>query len=396
VLLLPLAGLLAFLIWQLYQRIDPIQGFDYQGHLDYVRYVDLTASLPLANQGWEMYHPPAYWVLTAAIFEAIHRLGASLSLTDAGQGVSTGAWILEGVVAATVVRVLGGKWIGAAAAAALSWLLIGQSIVGTALYNETLTGLGVGTLVLGAALWLGRNGVGLPVLGVGFALALLSKYSGLLAALVAVPIILWVARDRLKPTLAALLPGTVLGALYYGRNVLHFGTPLPSNIDIFNLRAWDPLGWGHPAGYFTSLSPGYCAAQHSFWMGLWKWLWATDCFPIAPWRNVVETKLLVIALATTILIAVALLWASWQSRRDPRLLILPATALMVLAGFVAYNLRWPAISSDKGLYLLAVIVPVAVVVGLLVDRLTPRRRGGWLVYGAVLGWSVFMVHASLG
>src|SRR5437016_1214834 len=58
VLLFPLAGLFIFLIWHLYPRIQPTQGFDYQGHLDYVRFIDLNASLPLANQGWEMYHPP--------------------------------------------------------------------------------------------------------------------------------------------------------------------------------------------------------------------------------------------------------------------------------------------------------------------------------------------------
>ena len=54
-LLLPLAALLAFLIWHLYPRVDPAQGFDFQGHLDYLRYIDLSASLPLASQGWEMY-----------------------------------------------------------------------------------------------------------------------------------------------------------------------------------------------------------------------------------------------------------------------------------------------------------------------------------------------------
>ena len=396
VLLLPLVALLAYLIWHVYQRIDPTQGFDYQGHLDYVRYIDLSASLPLASQGWEMYHPPAYWALAAALFEVIHRLGASLTLTDAGQALATASWILEGLVAAIVVRVLGGNWIGAATAAAMSWLLIGQSIVGTALYNETLTGLGVGTLILGAALWYQGRRSGLFVIGLGFALAILSKYSGLLAALAAVPIIIWLTRDRLMPTLIALLPGTVLGALFYGRNVVTFGTPVPSNIDLFKLQTFDSMGWGHPAGYFTTLSPGYCAAPHSFWMGLWKWLWATDCLPIAPWRNVVEDKLLAVALATTVIIVVALLWASVRSRQDPRLLILPVTAIVVIAGVIAYNLKWPAISNDKGVYLLAAIVPVAVVVGLLVDRLTHRRLVSWLAYGAILGWSGFMVHAALG
>lgn len=389
-------ALLVFLVFSVYQRLDPTVGFDYEGHLDYLRFIDFNGSFPLADQGWEMYHPPAFWLIAVGLFEVLHRLGSALTLTNAGQAIATIAWVLEGVVAAAAVRALGGRWLGAAAAAALVWLIPGQAIVGTAVYNETTTALGVGTLLLGGLLWLRGFRVGLALLSIGFLLAELGKYSGLLAAAAALPIILWIAKDRLRPTMLALAPGLALGALYYGRNLLHFGTPLPTNIELYRLKDWDQLGWGHTAGYFTSLSSGFCAGRQSFWMGLWKWFWATDCFPIAPWRNVVETKLLIGAVLTTVFVIAALAWTAWRGRRDRVLLLVAAIPAAVLLGYVVYVVRWPALSSNKGLYLLAAAVPVAVAAGLLTDRLTRSRRSAFVGYAVMLGWGVLMVHASLG
>jgi len=145
--------LLGGVIVSVYGRFDGTLGFDYGHHLAYARYVDFTARIPLATRGWQMYHPPAYYAATALLFEALHRLGATLTLTDAGRWLATAAWILEGMVAAAAVKAWRGSWLGAAAGGAIVWLLPGQSMMGSMIYNETLTGLGVGVIVLGAAIW---------------------------------------------------------------------------------------------------------------------------------------------------------------------------------------------------------------------------------------------------
>src|SRR5713226_1207950 len=155
--LAPLAALLAGVVWIIYQRLDPAIGFDYAGHLDYVRFIDFNLSIPLADRGWQTYHPPAYYALAAAVFEALHRLGWTGTITDAGRWVATAAWVSEGVTAIATVRLIGAGWVASAVAAALVWLLPGQSIMGTMLYNETLTGLGVGLMTLGLVVWWRRR-----------------------------------------------------------------------------------------------------------------------------------------------------------------------------------------------------------------------------------------------
>jgi hypothetical protein len=394
-LLLPLVALLVVLAIAVYQRLDPTIGFDYGGHLDYARYVDATASIPLADRGWQMYHPPAFYVLTVLIFEALHRLGAGLTLTDAGRALATVAWVAEGAVAIVLVRVLGGSWLGACATAALVWLLPGQAMMGSMLYNETLTGAGVAILILGIALFGRRSRTALVLVGVGFGLAVLSKYSGLVAAIAAFPFLLWVARHRLRSLAIALLPGSLIGAWFYGRNVLHFGTPLPLNSDLFLLKSWDPVGFGDPPGFFTRLALGPCAVHRSFWGGLWKWFWATDCSGIAPWRQVVGGALLVGAGVATVAVLAALGWTVLRKAEwEPARLVLVAVPIAIFAAFLYYNLRQPALTSDKGVYVLAGLVPAAVATGLELSRLTARHEAGVIAYLGILGWSLLMVHAS--
>jgi hypothetical protein len=390
----PLVALLAAVIWIVYQRLDPAIGFDYAGHLDYIRYIDFTGSIPLADRGWQTYHPPAFYALAAAVFEAMHRVGWAGTITDAGRWVSTSAWVLEGVTAIATVRLIGGGWVASGVAAALVWLLPGQSIMGSMLYNETLTGLGVGLLTMGLVLWWRRRTAGLALLAAGFALALLSKYSGAVAAATALPIILYVGRDRLRATVLALGPGLILGAAYYGRNLLTFGTPTPLNSELFHLATWDPIGWGHPAGFFTTLDLSRCAAHYSFWGGFWKWFWAVDCYGARlPWQPLIGRSLMVGALLATVVVAVALAWSATRALKDPVFLYLIAIPVALFFAFLAYNLRVPSPTADKGVYLLAAIVPVAVATGLFAQR-AARSWMAVVLYVAVLAWSLDMAHAS--
>jgi Flp pilus assembly protein TadD len=45
----------------------PIAGFDAPSHLDYVNYIRQNGRLPLPDEGFEMYHPPLYYLLAAIL-----------------------------------------------------------------------------------------------------------------------------------------------------------------------------------------------------------------------------------------------------------------------------------------------------------------------------------------
>lgn len=383
--LVPLAVLLVAVAVKAYRAFDPAIAGDHEAHLAYLRFLRDHHRLPLAEQGFEMYHPPAYYVLSVLV------ANVGLSLTDGARAVATGAWVLEGLVAAAIVARLGGRWVGGAAAAALVWLLPGQANVATRIYPETLAGLGVAVLLLGVAGIRAGDRHGYWWLALGAPLAGLSKFSGLVVLAVVVPVVVWCERDRLRPLAVALGPGLALVAAFYARNVAHYGTPTPLNADLFDLDRLGGLYADYPPRFFTRLALGPCAAERSFYGAAWKWFWATDCGVKPPWRDQVGGWLLLAAVLTTVAVVAAWLWAAARGRRDVRWALVAAVPAAVLVAFVAYNLRVP--SGSSGLYLLVAIVPVAVAAGGLLTRLATGRLE-LLAYAGVLLWGAVMAHAS--
>jgi hypothetical protein len=67
---LAIAALLwAALFWN-NRGLDGAWGFDSEGHLDYLRAILEQGRLPLADEGWEMYQPPLYYLAAAAILRS--------------------------------------------------------------------------------------------------------------------------------------------------------------------------------------------------------------------------------------------------------------------------------------------------------------------------------------
>ncbi len=367
-----------------YRVFDPAIAGDHSAQVEYLEFIRQRHRPPLAEQGFAMYHPPAYYLLSVVVSYV------GLSLTDAARAVATTAWALEGVVAAVIVARLGGRWAASAAAAGLVWLLPGQANVATRIYPETLVGLGVGLLVLGMVELRRESRNGYWWLGLGVPLAGLTKFSGLVALAVVLPVVVWTERARLRPLAAVLAPGLGLMALFYGRNVAHYGTPTPLNADLFHLERLGGLYAAYPKGFFTRLSLGRCAAEHSFYGSAWKWLWATDCGVKPPWRDSVDGWLLVVALLTSLVVLVAWLWAARTGRRHLAWAAIALVPLALLVAFIAYNVRVP--SGSSGLYVLVGIIPVAVALGGFASGLPVRFDV--LAYTATLGWAVAMATAS--
>ena len=48
-------------------KMHPATGFDGPGHLQYIAYIIRNKSIPLPNEGWSMFHPPLYYVISAVV-----------------------------------------------------------------------------------------------------------------------------------------------------------------------------------------------------------------------------------------------------------------------------------------------------------------------------------------
>ena len=60
-------------------RLTLLFGFDSSAHLDYVKYIQERGSLPLANQGLEMFQAPLYYTIAAALLKVMHHAASDLA-----------------------------------------------------------------------------------------------------------------------------------------------------------------------------------------------------------------------------------------------------------------------------------------------------------------------------
>ena len=73
-----LAGAWAVLFANNLKVLPNLLGYDVTGPLPYIRYIQENHTLPLASEGWEMFQPPLYYVICAALLQML-----SLSVADA-------------------------------------------------------------------------------------------------------------------------------------------------------------------------------------------------------------------------------------------------------------------------------------------------------------------------
>jgi len=76
-LLLGLAGLWIALVANNIGVLPNMVGYDADGHIAYIRYIQEHHALPRADEGWEMFQPPLYYLLSTALLRAL-----SLSVTQ--------------------------------------------------------------------------------------------------------------------------------------------------------------------------------------------------------------------------------------------------------------------------------------------------------------------------
>lgn len=69
-------------------QLPSLFGFDTDGHTEYIRYVQQHGRLPRADEGWQMYQPPLYYLLGAGLLEVAAREmdGNAVTLVRASSG----------------------------------------------------------------------------------------------------------------------------------------------------------------------------------------------------------------------------------------------------------------------------------------------------------------------
>lgn len=416
-LVLPLAVPIVLLWTALFwnnRSLERVWGFDAPAHLEYVRTVLERGHLPLADEGWEMYQPPLYYVAAAGLLKATGHARLDDSGVAILRGLGWAAAVLQTLLVLASLRLLFPDQPRRVAAG----LCLGLFLPVQLYMFQYITNEGWAAVLASASIYLTllilKEDSTSPgryfALGAVLGLAMLAKFSALLPLAVIVIVLAGrrLVRGERSPRLYARTLGTMLMAFllvcgwHYARVTAHFGRPLVGNWDRDTGFAWWQDPGYHTSGDFLrfgrSLTKPLLSAFHSVPDALYSTLWGDGMIGGSarlalrpPWSYGLMAAGYLLALLPTLMILLGLGAALVHLLRRPRaewfLLLgsLGGTAFAV----IAMSLRLPFYAQPKAFYGMSAVVPICALGAWGFDLLARRGRLAATLLSVLLGtWAV--------
>ena len=393
-----LALLWCVLFWNNATLVSRDTGFDATAHVAYIQYVKERWALPLPTEGFEMFHPPLYYVMSAV---ALSLTGTSLTEAS-GLGVLRVLTMLFGIVHFGAVffalrllfpRRLGPPLVGMGLAAFLPMHLYMSHYITNETLAAALDGVAI-YIALRLILQTSVSVLGYMLLGVVLGAAMLTKVSAIFLVL---PLLLVFATRNLAQRASAIGWLKTLGTMsvaffavcgwHYIRTYMRFATP-------FVWSGAGSIAWWQDPGYRTfadyirfgrSLWDPFVSSRFRFWDGIYSTVWGdglngANIVQRPPWNYNLMAGGYVLALAPTALIVIGFIAAvyRWVRRPAAEIFLLVSFSAALLAALILLSLNSAAYSAVKGFYGLSALVPISFFAALgwrVVTRSRPVWRG---------------------
>jgi tetratricopeptide (TPR) repeat protein len=363
--------------------IPYVMGFDSIDHLNYIDYIKTRWRLPLANEGWQMYQPPLYYLINAVLLAPFHRVGFSNGSIELIRVFG----LLVGIVHFTLVFLslrllfpgrLGPQLFGLILAAFMPECIY-LSYYPT---NESLAAA-LATASLYFCLRIVREDRSRPwlfaAMGVCLGASLLTKFTGLLVGVVEAVVLLGrtIQRREYSPRPLAATIGLAFAAAFavcgwhYIRVWRLLGNPLVGNWDAASgFHWWMERGYVTPAFFFrfgASLTNPWYSGFNGFADGLYSTMWGDGLwsgwvkFSDRPmWNYELMAAGFILALVPSVLIFTGALMALRRlvQKPDAECLLLVGVAAATLAALVLMNLKLPNAGQVKAFYGLIALLPI--------------------------------------
>ena len=407
-LLVLISALWLALFWNNTRQIPFAAGFDFRAHPDYIQYIQDRHALPLPNEGFEMYQPPLYYVISAAALSSFR----SSVVDPAGVTILRALTMLFGLahiilIFLTMRLLFPGRWAAQAVGLVVAAFLPLQIYLSHYVTNEMLS-----ATLMAATVYLALRLLGSPEwpiaeyagLGVTLGAALLAKSTAvLLIPLLLAAFVAKIVRQRTPFTIygRALGLATVLcflvGGWYYARIWRELGQPLVGNWDLESGFAWwqDP-GFRTAADYWRfgrALSSPFYSALNGFADGYYATLWGdglwggvSDLPSRPPWNYGLMTGGYLLALLPTLLILAGVALALARCLRRPQLswLLLLGLFALILSGTIFMTLKIAAYGQIKAIYGMSILIALSSFAALAWDRLMAGRPKLQFALGVLL------------
>jgi Flp pilus assembly protein TadD len=359
-----------------------LTGFDSPDHVEYVRYIQEHASLPLASKGWEMFQAPLYYMVSAAWLWLLH-----LSISDPG-GITALRILGLAVGVAHFVTIWATlRLVFPSERSKAGWGVVLAAFLPPLIYlSQSVTNEAFAAMMVSVCLLLTMRGLKQERLtwrlcaGLGLCLgaALLAKTTAFLVLPLVFGALIWrwLEKRTLTPAQWIARAGLILalcalvGGWHYARLWIHYGSPL--------VGVWDPkLGtpWWQDDGYRTSafylrfgnalLHPWFGASQ-SFGDGIYATLWgdgllggAADFLARPPWNFDLMAIGYWLALLPASAVLAGGILALYKFIRQPSAewFLILGFGCMVLWAMVYMSMAVPYYCMVKAFYGLSALVP---------------------------------------
>lgn len=390
-------------------------GFDCEGHLDYINYIQKYWALPLADQGWEMYQPPLYYAAAAVILKVFGLSVGSFDGLVLLRLFSLAIGLAHiGIIFATLRLLFPRQPAKQCVGLVIAGFTPMQVYLAHYVTNETLAAclMAATVYLIVRVLQTERPTRGLYLsLGLVLGLALLTKVTALLL----IPFVaaaLAYGWWKNKPqngggsTLAALACLATCG-WHYWRVWRHFGNPLITN--------WDPrlaITWWQDPGYRTtgyfwhfgrSLTEPFLSGFSSLPDGIYSTMWgdgfwggiAVRAFRPA-WNYDFMAVGYLLALLPTILVLIGLSLSIRKALRqsEPIWLLLAGFSLTLVWAIVQLNLTVPSYAAAKAFYGISAMVAISAFAVIGWDHLKSRMPQATILLSACLAIWAMTSYAS--
>ena len=409
ILLLVFSAFWLALFWNNVRLFPFPGGFDFTEHLDYIKYLQERRALPLPTEGYEMFQPPLYYLLSAVTLSL-----CGLSIVDAPSGILVlrGLTMLFGVahfvfVFLSLRRLFPNSFSRQAIGLVLAAFLSMQLYLSHYPTNETLAAALISAGVYFALRVLQTESGSLMShvwLGLCLGAAMLTKFTGILLLpplLLVLAIRLAMGRSSiaiwLRNVVVMLAVCFIVAGWHYIRIWLHFGTPLLGNWDVASGFAWwqDP-GYRMTADYLrfgrslvSPLFSGFAGVPDGIHSTLWGDGLCGGVPKLAyrpPWNYDLMIAGYLLAIVPTILILIGAAMAIWRLAQKPsaECFLLVALSAAVILGGALMTLKVASYAQVKAFYGLSILVPLCYFGAAGWGALTFRRKTAQLALGTVL------------
>ncbi len=394
-------------------NIPPHMGMDVEGHLQYIQSVAESWRIPLANEGWQMFQPPLYYLIAGSMYRLFLGMCDAETVVRIVKLASLLCGMAQVEIVYRTIRCAFPKRPALQIAGTLFGGLLPMNLyMSQSLGNEPLAGVMTALIIMIACrIFAGSMETSretTALIGFILGLALLTKVT---AILVIPPLLVFLAREAaghgdafwkslrkfLRHAVVVIVVALIVSGWYYLRNRMEMGRFFVGGWDVFRDIVW----WQDPGyrtlrqcfQFGTSLWKPFFASIYGFWDAIYSSLWADgylSAYNRPPWSYDFMLSCIWFSLLPTALILFGMISAFFEEKGPlGRMLRFSVSCIILYLGAVfAVFLTVPILSSAKASYALGLIPCLALVATSGIARLTVHPVGKAVFSGFFACWAV--------